>query len=89
MLWRNLKAGFFVTMLVMLAGCSGISIGALESRVDPDISSVAVIDTDGRAGQLRGPQTLSRRRPLCQARAQACAGQESLGKRRGVDDAAL
>ena len=52
MLWRNLKTGFFMTMLVMLAGCSGVSVGALESRVDPDISSVAVIDTDGRAGQL-------------------------------------
>ena len=52
MLWRNLKTGFFLTMLVILAGCSGVSIGALESRVDPDISSVAVIDTDGRAGQL-------------------------------------
>ena len=52
MLWRNLKTGFFLTMLVMLAGCSGVSIGALESRVDPDISSVAVIDMDGRAGQL-------------------------------------
>ena len=52
MLWRNLRTGFFVTMLVMLAGCSGVSIGALESRVDADISSVAVIDTDGRAGQL-------------------------------------
>ena len=50
MLWRNLRTGFFVTMLVMLAGCSGVSIGALESRVDADISSVAVIDTDGRAG---------------------------------------
>ena len=52
MLWRNLKTGFFVTMLVMLAGCSGVSIGALDSRVDTDISSVVVIDTDGRAGQL-------------------------------------
>jgi LPS-assembly lipoprotein len=36
----------------MLAGCSGVSIGALDSRVEADISSVAVIDTDGRAGQL-------------------------------------
>ena len=52
MLWCNLKTGFFVTMLVMLAGCSGVSIGALDSRVDKQISSVVVIDTDGRAGQL-------------------------------------
>jgi LPS-assembly lipoprotein len=36
----------------MLAGCSGVSIGALDSRVEADISSVAVIDTGGRAGQL-------------------------------------
>jgi LPS-assembly lipoprotein len=52
MLWRNLKTGFFVSMLVMLAGCSGVSIDALDSRVDADISSVAVVDTSGRAGQL-------------------------------------
>ena len=52
MLWCNLKTGFFVAMLVMLAGCSGLSIGALDSRVDKQISSVVVIDTDGRAGQL-------------------------------------
>ena len=52
MLWHSLKKGFFVTVLVLLAGCSGVSIGALDSRVEADISSVAVIDTDGRAGQL-------------------------------------
>ena len=52
MLWRNLKTGFFVSILVMLTGCSGVSIGALDSRVDTDISSVVVIDMDGRAGQL-------------------------------------
>ena len=52
MLWRSLKTGFFASILVMLAGCSGVSISALDSRVEADISSVAVIDTDGRAGQL-------------------------------------
>ena len=52
MLWRNLKISFFVTMLVFLAGCSGVSIGALDSRVETEISSVAVIDTGGRAGQI-------------------------------------
>ena len=52
MLWHSLKTGFFVTVLVLLAGCSGVSVGALDSRVDTEISSVAVIDTGGRAGQL-------------------------------------
>ena len=52
MLWRSLKSGFFASILVMLAGCSGVSIDALDSRVEADISSVAVIDTGGRAGQL-------------------------------------
>ena len=52
MLWRSLKTGFFASILVMLTGCSGVSIGALDSRVEADIKSVAVIDTDGRAGQL-------------------------------------
>ena len=52
MLWRSLKTGFFATVLVLLAGCSGVSVGALDSRVDKEISSVEVIDTGGRAGQL-------------------------------------
>ena len=52
MLWRRLKTGFFASILVLLAGCNGVSIGALDSRVEADISSVAVIDTGGRAGQL-------------------------------------
>ena len=52
MLWRRLKSGFFASILVMLAGCSGVSISALDSRVEADIRSVAVIDTGGRAGQL-------------------------------------
>ena len=52
MLWRSLKTGFFASILVLLAGCNGVSIGALDSRVEADISSVAVIDTGGRAGQL-------------------------------------
>ena len=52
MWWHNLKTGFFVTILAMLTSCSGVSIGALDSRVDTEISSVVVIDTNGRAGQL-------------------------------------
>ena len=52
MLWRSLKTGFFASILALLAGCSGVSIGTLDSRVEADISSVAVIDTGGRAGQL-------------------------------------
>ena len=52
MLLHSLKTGFIVTVLVLLAGCSGVSIGALDSRVEAEISSVAVIDTSGRAGQL-------------------------------------
>ena len=52
MLWHRLKTGFFVSMLVMLASCSGVSFGTLDSRVEADISGVAVIDTGGRDGQL-------------------------------------
>ena len=52
MLLRSLKTVFFASILVILASCSGVSIGALYSRVEADISSVAVIDTGGRAGQL-------------------------------------
>lgn len=52
MLWRSLKTGFFVSVLILLVGCSGVNVGALDSRVNTEISSVAVIDTGGRAGQL-------------------------------------
>ena len=52
MLWHSLKTGFLGTMLILLASCSSVSIGALDSRVDTEISSVMVIDTGGRAGQL-------------------------------------
>ena len=52
MLWRNFKTGFFVTMLFILAGCSGVNVVTLDSRIDTKISSVAVTDTGGRAGQL-------------------------------------
>ena len=52
MLWRRLKTCFFASIMVMIAGCSVVSIGTLDNRVEADISSVAVIDTGGRAGQL-------------------------------------
>ena len=52
MVGRSLERGFFAGILVMLAGCRGVRIGAIDSRVEADISSVAVIDTGGRAGQL-------------------------------------
>ena len=52
MLWRSLKTSFLVTVLVLLTGCGSVGIGALDSRVDMEISNVAVIDTGGRAGQL-------------------------------------
>ena len=41
-----------ILLIVLLAGCSGLSGGALDSRVDTAISSVVVIGTEGRAGQV-------------------------------------
>ena len=52
MLWHSLKTSFAILILVMINGCSGINVGGMNSFVDTQISSVVVIETSGRAGQL-------------------------------------
>ena len=52
MLWRSLKTIFLIPVLVMLNGCSGVNVGTIDGFVDTQISSIAVIETSGRAGQI-------------------------------------
>ena len=41
-----------MVFLLAIAGCSTVTIGQLDERVSAKLSSVSVVDTDGRAGQL-------------------------------------
>lgn len=52
MSWRNFKIATTVATLFMLCGCSNIEIGALDSHVSKQMSSISVTDTDERAGQI-------------------------------------
>jgi LPS-assembly lipoprotein len=52
MWWHSLKTYFLTSILAILCGCSGVNVGKLDSSVGTQISSVAVIETSGRAGQI-------------------------------------
>ena len=54
MWWHKLKIIGGMVFLLAFAGCSTVTIGQLDERVRTKLSSVAVVDTDGRAGQLYG-----------------------------------
>ena len=52
MWWHKLKIIGGMVFLLAFAGCSTVTIGELDERVSAKLSSVSVMDTDGRAGQL-------------------------------------
>ena len=52
MWWYKLKFIFYMLFLVSVAGCSTVNIGQLDENVSAKISSISVLDTSGRAGQL-------------------------------------
>lgn len=52
MWWHKLKIIGGMVFLLAFAGCSTVTIGELDERVSAKLSSVSVVDTDGRAGQL-------------------------------------
>ena len=52
MSWHSFKLAAALTTIFMLGGCSNIEIGALDSRVNTQMSSIFVTDTAGRAGQI-------------------------------------
>ena len=54
MWWHKLKIIGGMVFLLAFAGCSTVTIGQLGERVSSKLSSVSVVDTDGRAGQLYG-----------------------------------
>ena len=54
MLWHKLKYLCCVIFLLATVGCSTVKIGQLDENVISEISSVSVLETSGRAGQLYG-----------------------------------
>ena len=52
MWWDKLKITCSTVFLLAFAGCSTVTIGQLEEQVRDKVSSVFVVDTSGRAGQL-------------------------------------
>ena len=52
MWWHKLKIISGMVFLLAFAGCSTLTIGRLNEQVSANLSSVSVVDTDGRAGQL-------------------------------------
>ena len=52
MWWYKLKFAYFIALLLTVAGCSTVNIGLLDETVSAKVSSVSVVETSGRAGQL-------------------------------------
>ena len=52
MWWHKLKFAYCMALLLAVAGCSTVNIGQLDENVSAKVSSVSVVETSGRAGQL-------------------------------------
>ena len=52
MWWHKFKLAYCIAFLLAVAGCSTVNISHLDETVSAKVSSVSVVETDGRAGQL-------------------------------------
>ena len=52
MWWHKSKFGYCMAFLLAVAGCSTVNIGQLDESISSVVSSVSVVETKGRAGQL-------------------------------------
>ena len=52
MWWYKINFLFCMIFLLTTVGCSTVKIGQLDKNVSGEISSVSVVETSGRAGQL-------------------------------------
>ena len=52
MWWHKLKLAYCMAFLLAVAGCSTFSISHVDETVSAKVSSVSVVETGGRAGQL-------------------------------------
>ena len=52
MWWHKLKFAYCMTLSLAVAGCGTVNIGQLDKSIRTEVSSVSVMETGGRAGQL-------------------------------------
>ena len=52
MWWHKLTFACCMAFLLVVAGCSTVTIGQLDETVSAKVGSVSVVETGGRAGQL-------------------------------------
>ena len=52
MWWYKLKFASCMVIFLSVFGCSTVNIGQLEENVSTKVSSISVLETSGRAGQL-------------------------------------
>ena len=52
MWWHKLKFLCCIIFLLTTFGCSAVKVGQLDKNVSDELSSVSVVETGGRAGQL-------------------------------------
>ena len=52
MWWYKLKFVSCMALLLTVAGCSTVNIGQLNENISAEVSSVSVVETSGRVGQL-------------------------------------
>jgi hypothetical protein len=52
MWWHKLKFMYCMVLLLAVFGCSTVDIGQIDETISAEVSSVSVVETSGRVGQL-------------------------------------
>lgn len=52
MWWHKLKFASCTLLFLSIFGCSTVNIGQLDENISTKVSSISVLETNGRAGQL-------------------------------------
>ena len=52
MWWHKLTLAYCMAFVLTIAGCGSVNISQLDESVSAEVSSVSVVETGGRAGQL-------------------------------------
>ena len=52
MWWHKLRFMYYMALLLAIVGCGTVNIGQIDETISAEVSSVSVIETSGRVGQL-------------------------------------
>ena len=52
MWWHKLKFMCCMALVLAIVGCSTVDIGQIDEAISDEVSSVSVVETSGRVGQL-------------------------------------